>query len=281
MEGSCPGCGKAVKGSFPDSVKAPVQYGAGLKALVSLLTNSYDLSYQSTQQLFSDLFGHRLNENTLLAANDHCYRALESSEQVIREAIQKSAVNHFDQTRQRVEGKLQWLHVASNVSYSYLFSHEKRGRKALESRDWVLPPLKAYAVHACWRSYFTFDNCRHALCGAHLLRELTAQSEAGAQWAAHMPALLGSRYENAHYGKGLLENPQPFVEDYDRICRQGQEQEPLPQPSTRGRPKKSTGRNLLERFIEYKQAVLAFAFESHVPFTTNQAERDLRPAKTK
>jgi transposase len=31
----------------------------------------------------------------------------------------------------------------------------------------------------------------------------------------------------------------------------------------------------------HRQAVLAFAFEPGVPFTNNQAERDLRPAKVK
>ena len=33
--------------------------------------------------------------------------------------------------------------------------------------------------------------------------------------------------------------------------------------------------------IRHEEAVLAFAFESGVPFTNNQAERDLRTAKVK
>jgi transposase len=49
----------------------------------------------------------------------------------------------------------------------------------------------------------------------------------------------------------------------------------------RGRPKKTKGRNLLERFIQYKEAILAFALQEEVPFTNNLAERDLRPAKVK
>ena len=48
-----------------------------------------------------------------------------------------------------------------------------------------------------------------------------------------------------------------------------------------GRAKKTTGRNLLQRLILHQEAVLAFAFESGVPFTNNQAERDLRAAKVK
>jgi transposase len=32
---------------------------------------------------------------------------------------------------------------------------------------------------------------------------------------------------------------------------------------------------------QHEEAVLAFAFDKEVPFTNNQAERDLRPAKLK
>jgi len=33
--------------------------------------------------------------------------------------------------------------------------------------------------------------------------------------------------------------------------------------------------------MHHQESVLAFAFEAGVPFTNNQAERDLRPAKVK
>jgi transposase len=61
----------------------------------------------------------------------------------------------------------------------------------------------------------------------------------------------------------------------------GELEEPLPQPGKRGKPKQSPGRNLLNRLRKPEDGVLAFALESGVPFTNNQAERDLRPAKVK
>ena len=49
------------------------------------------------------------------------------------------------------------------------------------------------------------------------------------------------------------------------------------------RGRKSTGKalNLLDRLLKHTDAVLAFAEFDAVPFTNNQAERDIRPAKTK
>jgi hypothetical protein len=49
----------------------------------------------------------------------------------------------------------------------------------------------------------------------------------------------------------------------------------------KGRPKKSSGRNLLDRFRLHKVGVLAFVFKNGVPFTNNQAERDLQGIKVK
>ena len=56
---------------------------------------------------------------------------------------------------------------------------------------------------------------------------------------------------------------------------------PVKSKSGRGRPKATKGRNLLTRLKKHQAAILAFAFHEEVPFTNNQAERDLRPAKTK
>jgi transposase len=58
--------------------------------------------------------------------------------------------------------------------------------------------------------------------------------------------------------------------------------EPPPeQKAGPGRPKSTAGRNVLRRLKEREEAVLAFALVEGVPFTNNQAERDLRPAKVK
>jgi transposase len=45
--------------------------------------------------------------------------------------------------------------------------------------------------------------------------------------------------------------------------------------------KRTKGRNLSERLERYEESALRFARELEVPFTNNQAERDLRGAKVK
>ena len=47
----------------------------------------------------------------------------------------------------------------------------------------------------------------------------------------------------------------------------------------RGKNPKTKSRNLLDRFIEYKEPILRFLTDLKVPFENNQAERDIRMIK--
>ena len=281
LSGSCQQCGAKVSGSFPPQVSAPVQYGEGVLALGVVLSNACQVSYQKISLLFSDLFGYKINTSTLLKANKQVYEGLGQSEAVIKTALTNSQLAHFDETGLRVEGRLHWLHTCSNEQYSYLFVDSHRGSKALRGENSILPEFTGWAVHDCLGTYFTFTNCKHSVCGAHLLRELEALIEAGSRWATAMKTLLLSLYHHSRQGKHQVHYFAYWQELYEDFCQQGLQQEPLPEYQHKARPRKTKGRNLLERLLKHKDAVLAFAQHQLVPFTNNQAERDLRPAKGK
>ncbi|MFN6568964.1 transposase [Dendronalium sp. ChiSLP03b] len=71
---------------------------------------------------------------------------------------------------------------------------------------------------------------------------------------------------------------------YEQILKRGLDfhsfQPPLIRKGNRGRVKRRVGHNLLLRFQNYKRDVLQFLTEPDVPFTNNQAERDLRMMKS-
>ena len=282
---TCAKCGAYNEGSFPEGVNARLQYGTGLKALVVLLNVAFQLPVKKVQLLISDLFGACINPGTMLGATEKCFGQLESSEKAVRCGLLKSKVNHFDETGLRVAGKLHWLHTCCNSLFTYLFVHAKRGSEALEDPVSILPSFRNWAIHDCWGSYFKFTECLHAICGAHLMRELAALEENGTRWASWFRRYLHALYRMSDKSKGVLtkESQQKALLLFDKIWQHAHQAEPLPQKKEgkRGKPKSTKGRNLLVRLEKHKAAVLAFALHEEVPFTNNQAERDLRPAKTK
>lgn len=282
FKASCPVCGQEQKGTTPQGVNAPVQYGNNAKAYAVLLNVHYRLPYKKIQGLFSDLFGYPINESTISRAGKKCYEHLEESERIIKSKIIGQKVAHADETGIRTAGKLQWLHTATSLLYTYLFVHEKRGTCAIQSTKSILADYFGWLVHDCWGSYFKLEHVKHAVCGAHILRELESLIEnQQSKWAKVFKLFLLNVYnmpfEERIKRKELVESR------YDRICSYGEKAEPPPIkiPGRKGRSKRTKGRNLVERLISKKDAVLAFAFNPEVPFTNNLAERDIRPVKVK
>ena len=279
----CCGCHHDNHGKFPASVSAPTQYGLRLQTMSVLFNNAYSIPRNKVQLIFKDLYGVTLNEGTLQRQNEFAYTQLEAEEDHIKAQLLKSEVVHYDETGFYVGKERHWEHVASNESYTYLFIHSKRGKKAHEHDLSILPTYLNWAIHDCWATYFHFSSCKHGVCGAHLLRELAALIEQGSKWAIQFHAFLLELYHQTNQGKvclPLAKRPRTLAR-YKKLLQLADREEPPPIHNARGKPKKTKGRNLFDRLDKHQHAVLAFAFHQPVPFTNNQAERDIRPTKTK
>ncbi len=274
-------CGHSYRGTFPEAVTAPIQYGVHLSAMSSLLNTDFRLPFEKISRLFYDLYGCPYNESTAIRANEKLYAALAPVEEEIKKRIKQSPVVHFDETGMRVAGQLHWFHTACTSTFCYLFVHPKRGKQALNQPQSLLPGFQNWAIHDGWASYFAFTDCQHALCNAHIIRELTYLIEQGSRWAAEMRALLLELYQVSEKGRQVVDNPSVWIARYQHLCQRAEGQEPQPVPRPRGKPKNSKGRNLLNRLLTYQQSILAFAFVEAVPFTNNRAEQAIRCLKVK
>lgn len=285
----CPVCGYLNKAEFPSDVTAPVQYGTGVKSLMSYLSQFQLLPYDRIRMFFHDLFKQDISQATFIQANEVLFEQLEEVETDLVKRIQTSPVAHFDETGVRVEGKLHWLHVASTNEYTHYSVQTKRGQEGMNAAE-ILPEFFGIAVHDAWGPYWKYP-CLHALCNAHLLRELTFIFEQeGQAWANTMSELLLEIKKRVRDKKDLaagleVKEIMTFVQRYDRILDMGFAEDlglNPPQPQTvkkRGRVKQSKAKNLLDRLAEHQKEVLAFMYDSRVPFDNNLAERDVRMMK--
>ncbi len=187
---ACPHCRARTKGRFPDTMPGPRQYGTGLQAFIINLLVAHMLSLRRTAALVQAITGLRLSEATCLGYVRRLHDALASWEQAATAQLLTRPALHADETGFRVDGKTQWLHVVTDGSLTCKFLHRQRGRAAIEDIG-IIPRYTGTLVHDCWAAYLAYQQCRHQICGSHLLRELTFVVDAnGFRWARLMKKLL-------------------------------------------------------------------------------------------
>jgi transposase len=286
---ACPTCGEQVKGEFPAEVTQPVQYGPRLKAQASYLNTYQLIPWARTRELLGDFYGHTPAEAIVLESNAMVVDRIAPSLDTTKQQLIAAHVVHFDESGLRVEGQLNWLHVASTDYLTYYGVHLKRGQDGMKAVG-ILPQFKGRAVHDHWQSYFTFKDCQHALCNAHHLRELQfVVDQYEQEWAQEMMHLLldiKAEVDAAPLEQLSLlpERVAHFEQRYDELIALGLEANPPPAdppPKKRGRKKQSPPKNLLDRLQQRKPQVLAFMYDLRVPFDNNLAERDVRMVKVK
>jgi transposase len=280
----CSRCGKTTEGEFAGSVRSGVQYGPGVKARVLYLQQYQLLPYQRTSEAMRDLFGCRLSPGTVANMVRECAAGLVETELKIKKKLRRSAVIHADETGLRINKRLGYVHVASTPSLTHYAAAAHRGRTAIDEIN-VLPAYRGTCVHDGLLSYTHYTRCRHALCGVHLLRELTYFEEvspATKAWAGPLKGLLLEMKGEVERARGeggkrlAADRLTGLAESYDRLVAQGLSAPPPPDVPERVRKQ---GRSLLLRLERRKGEVLLFLSDFSVPFDNNQAERDLRMIK--
>ena len=210
-------------GSFPDHIKAPVQYGARIRAMSIYMLYYQMIPESRLAEAFADIHGINICSGTLGNSWNKIYDNLEVHEQSAEVFLATSNLAHFDESGMRVGSNLQWLHSASNESATVYKVDPKRGTAAMDKFH-IHKNFTGIAVHDHWKSYYDMKKVKgHALCNAHILRELihiTENTETAENkdsiWTNKMEQLLYKvlNYVSAHREDGFL--PQDYITKLDR-----------------------------------------------------------------
>jgi transposase len=284
----CPHCQHVTRGSFPLEVSAPVQYGPRVRAWGVYLNQYQIVSVERTCQTLYEGFGCSISEGTLLAWVEAASKRLTSTMEQIKHWLLACRLVHTDETGIHLGKKLHWLHTVCTRFLTYLAWHPKRGRLAIDAIG-ILPQYQGRIMRDRLSSYDHYD-CDQSICGAHLLRDLTRVFEQFKQkWARAMHRVLVAMNHVAWYWRSLGATCVPkeirdrWVARYFRVLCLGYAAQPPPMPrppGKRGRTGQTEAKNLLDAFLHRAHQVLAFLDDLQtIPFTNNQAERDLRMVK--
>lgn len=279
------GCGCVTTAVAPAGVSAPASYGPNLRALACYLVVFQHVPVERAAALIADVTGAGCSTGWVSGVLAQTGEALADVDALIKTLLTLTHLVHVDETSLNVSGAKQWLHVACTDLLTAYHLHESRGRVAVNEFG-VLPGFTGVVVHDALSVYDgeAYRSATHALCGAHLARELVAAADTHSDqaWPAAALDALFDLNQAAHAARddGLKQIPpevlDPLLERWRHSILCGLSSHPR-----RPGRKQSKTRNLLERLRDRDEQALRFARDpALVPFSNNQAERDLRPVKT-
>jgi hypothetical protein len=202
----------------------------------------------------------------------------------IVKALIAADVAHLDETGFRAAGKLAWVHSASSGKFVLVTVHGERGKQGMGAAG-VLPSFAGIACHDAWAPYDGYDCVAgHALCGAHLLRELTAVTGTGAAgdviWARQaIDALLELKQAtDAASAAGHDAIDAEALEKHGRWFRGAADAGIVLNAARRSKLQRRR-HALATRMRDRADDYLRFAHDLRVPPDSNEAEQVIRMSK--
>jgi transposase len=281
------GCGRVHRAPAPAGTSAPgtVTYGLDLQAWCIYLIAAHHLPVHRCAELIADLTGAKPSPGFVHGLIARAAAAVAAANKLIRALIILEHVACADETPIRVgpgpKTRKKYLLVACTSLLTYYFL----GDRSLKTfAAFVLPDLSGtVVVHDRYQNYDSFPGLIHQLCAAHILRDLAdaAETYPGEHWPVQIREALQGLIHAANTARdqGLPAIPGEIAAPLTHAFRHGVLLGLSQTPRVPGR-KQSPCRDLLECLRDRHDDVLRFTTDLRIPPTSNQAERDLRPAKT-
>lgn len=279
---ACP-CGHHTTAATPAGATAPAVYGPRIAAIGVYLLHGQFLSIGRTADAIRDLFGLPVAAATVTAwVTRTALGVIDTVLPVIRDRVRHAPVAHFDETGMRVDGRLAWLHSASTPTDVLLTVHRRRGTAGMDDAG-VLPGYTGTAVHDAWAPYDTYTDAVHALCNAHVLRELVYVVDTATGQVADLAgqAIDALRRLNRLTVTARADGREPDSADLAEQTHLLRSAVVLGAEATADRTDKLHRKYhaLFVRLRDRRADYLRFLTDPAVPFDNNPAERTIRMPK--
>jgi transposase len=278
---ACGRCGAVTAGHVPAGVSGRVQYGPRAHAVAAALASGHHVPVARAAQLMGELTGLRVSAGWLAGVRGKAAARLDPFMSHVRGLLRQAGVLYADETPARAAAGLRYVHVACTPHLTALHTGD-RTAAAIDAGA-VLPGYAGTIVRDGYSGYDHLTSAAHAWCGAHNLRDLrdlyTADPH-GQAWARAMADVLLAANAAATAaraaGQPRLHAAQlgQIIAGYQLAVDNG-----IHDNTARASKTCRDGLRLARRFAASQDMILRFATDLTVGFTSNQAERDIRPVK--
>jgi transposase len=277
----CPHCGEVSVGLAPAGVTGRVQYGPLVHAKTALVVCANYLPVARAARLVAALTGVNVSAGFVAGVRGKAARLLSPFMGRVRELLPAVPVLYADETPARAAGKLHYVHVACTEFLTAMHTGD-RTKEAIDAGG-VLPGYAGTIVRDGYKGYEHLTDALHAWCGAHGLRDLAGlyRFDPGGQvWARSMADLLIDANAAATAARSA---GQASLSDASlggiRSWYRGAVAKGIADNQHKHTQMAQDGLRLARRFRDHEDMILRFATDLAVGFTSNQAERDVRPVK--
>jgi len=278
---ACPACGEISTGLAPDGVTGRVQYGPLVHAKAALATCAHYLPVARAASLVARLTGVNVSAGFVAGVRGKAAARLGPFMDRVRELLASVPVLYADETPARAAGKLHYVHVACTEFLTAMHTGD-RTKEAIDAGG-VLPGYAGTIVRDGYKGYEHLTDALHAWCGAHGLRDLAGLyrfDPDGQIWARSMAGLLIDANAQAAAARAagqarLTDEQLARIRSWYR----GAVAKGLADNAGKTSQIAVDGRTLARRFRDHEDMILRFTTDLAVGFTSNQAERDVRPVK--
>lgn len=268
-------CGHTTTGKLPAYLKAPIQYGSGVEAMVGYLHTRQFLPYRRLSEMLSTCFGIKTSEGSI----DNIIERLSEKSQVvyqrIHQQISQASVVGSDETGVKINGKKNWIWTWQNKKYTYLTVSPSRGYTVINT-EFPSGFPNTTLCHDAWRAQLKCEANAHQLCIAHLLRELHYLEERYPKhwWASKCKEVF---LDSIELKRKLL--AQQYPEENRERSELEKRMDRLLEKSV-NKKYKEVG-TLLKRLKKYRAHLFVFLYKYDVPADNNGSERAIRNVKVK
>jgi len=278
---ACGRCGAVSAGQAPARITGRAQYGPEAHARAANLASAQHIPVGRAAQLMGDMTGLRVSAGWMAGVRHKAAGKLDPFMDHVRRLLRQAGVLYADETPARAAGHLEYVHVACT---GYLTAMHTGGRSAADiDAGAILDGYDGTIVRDGYAGYSHLTDALHAWCGAHNLRDLRdlyTFDPDGQVWARSMADLLIHANAAATAARASGQ-PRLSGEQLAEISAwyRGAVAKGITDNQHRRSKTGKDGRRLARRFRDNQDMILRFATDLTVGFTSNQAERDVRPVK--
>lgn len=263
----CKTCGKQVEGIIP-GILPKTRIGPNTLTFVVIAKYRWNQPYEKIQDQLRTCFGLHISQGEIANLITRAATLVGAKWDEIVQAVKSGHKVHCDETGWHINGKKVWAHTFAN-DYAVLYEiSPSRGKQIAENQ---LQGFEGTRITDCLANYKNLSGS-HQICWAHITREAQEnyQRETDSEERGKLSKALDGIYAAIRDGTSQTDWDQPYADRIRRRCvRQVRR-------LTRKTWHDPACRKLVNRLLDFDQALFTCLAAPGIPPDNNHAERVLR-----